>query len=64
MHRILAGLHRVVKYAVDLLPNLVFEKLGHAAIRSGSVVPIPFFAGGLQDTLRRTRPRSPWHLTR
>ena len=41
MHRILAGLHRVVKYAVDLLPNLVFEKLGHAAIRSGSVVSIP-----------------------
>ena len=28
MHRILAGLHRVVKYAVDLLPNLVFENLG------------------------------------
>ena len=54
----------MVKYAVDLLPNLVFENLGYAAIRSGSVVPIPSFAGGLQDTLRRTRPRSPWHLPR
>ena len=41
----------MVKYAVDLLPNLVFERLGYAAIRSGSVVPIPSFAGGLQDTL-------------
>ena len=54
----------MVKYAVDLLPNLVFEKLDYAAIRSGSVVPIPSFAGGLQDTLRRTRPRFPWHLPR
>ena len=49
----------MVKYAVDLLPNLVFEKLGHAAIRSGSVVPIPSFAGGLQDTVNPWQPRTP-----